>query len=63
MGEQLVMFSPRVEEANDRLNRSLAEMRLQQRRREETRPRAPTIHRTVRATRCPSCGAHVTIPV
>jgi hypothetical protein len=58
VGKQIEMFAPPPEDADDLLNRELASMRLDQMRREDTRPRRAR-HRTVRL--CPSCGARVTI--
>lgn len=59
MGSQLILFSPEVEDAHERLNRAQGEMRLQAMARDATRPRRPPEHRQKRVKACPSCGAQV----
>jgi hypothetical protein len=63
MGKQVEMFPPIGQgDADDRLNRQQAELRLERMARDASKVRRPT-HRRSFATRCPSCGACVTIPL
>lgn len=59
MGSQLVLFSPAVEDADERLKRAVGEMRLQQAARDATKPPFRPEHRQKRVATCPSCGGRV----